>query len=311
MPNLQELQEFHDEASSDILLRKAFSNNALEAIQYTDTQTRATVNYQGRCQNPIQVRQEGVLLPKLREQNHGQMPEGFRERSSETPYRAVDLVLRCRHCAPCLRYRARVWRDKCTLEFNRSASIGARTWFITLTCSPEWHYKFLAEGLKKARDKAALPRNSNEEFAIRHAAIGSAITRALKRLRKKIGVRGAFKYIIVCERHKSGLPHYHALFHEQTTIAPIRKSMLNAFWTHGFANYKLAEAVHSVYVTKYLMKSAEARVRASLHYGGSGDTPPSVLRSTPHRHTECGVETQVPPQTGKHDTSPCQQEASQ
>ena len=311
MPSLHNLEGFNDEASSDNLLRNAFSNNALESVQYTDTQTRATINYQGRCANPIQVRQEGVLLPQLRKQNNGQMPEGLRERSSDDPYRAVDLVLRCRHCAPCLRYRASVWRHKCATEFNKTASIGARTWFFTWTCSPEWQYKFLAEGLRKSREKASLPRNEKEEFAIRHAAIGCAITRALKRLRKKIGVAGAFKYIIVCERHKSGLPHYHGLLHEQSTVAPIRKAYLNGLWPHGFANYKLAEAVHSRYVTKYLMKSAEARVRASLHYGGSGDTPPSVLRSKPHRDTECRVETPVPPQTGNQSESSCQQEDSQ
>jgi hypothetical protein len=72
----------------------------------------------------------------------------------------------------------------------------------------------------------------------------------------------------VLEAHKSGLPHYHALIHEYGDCLLRKKRMLEPQWTFGYSNHRLVNE-HGVtgYVTKYLSKASNARVRASRAYG--------------------------------------------
>jgi hypothetical protein len=77
----------------------------------------------------------------------------------------------------------------------------------------------------------------------------------------------------VAEPHKTGDPHLHMLFHEcvpYTNDAWDSRSVLTSQWPHGFSDVRGMEAddLKGVrYATKYLAKSALARVRASQHYG--------------------------------------------
>lgn len=89
----------------------------------------------------------------------------------------------------------------------------------------------------------------------------------LKRLRKAHGKRGGLRYLVVMEAHKSNLPHYHILLHEVFTDYPMRKALLRPAWRFGFSHWKLADEKAAPYVAKYLAKSAQARIRASIDYG--------------------------------------------
>lgn len=132
--------------------------------------------------------------------------------------------------------------------------------------------------------------SAQEQFVELCAELGREVTLMLKRLRKQTGV--TFKYLLVFEKHKSGLPHCHMLMHEQSSDSPLRHAALTAQWKLGYSKFKLCESVKSAwYVSKYLAKSVEARVRASLRYGkvnpsldiGEPTWPP-VNKKPPHQN---------------------------
>lgn len=177
------------------------------------------------------------------------------------PY-AIYLTVKCRMCDECLKERKIAWANRALVEYERAS----RVWFGTLTLEPQWQSLFGAQAAQRAAKNGdvleALPFDT--QLHLRHQAAAVEITKMWKRLRKA-GHR--FRYFVVLEAHKSGLPHYHAMLFEQS--APVTKRELDAEWPCGFTKWKLAEDSGRVwYVAKYLGKSSAARVRASLNFGG-------------------------------------------
>lgn len=164
--------------------------------------------------------------------------------------RFLEVSAPCRKCSVCLKNKARFWRKRVRAEIAAST----RSWFSTFTCSPEQRVrmKILAKRSKGTEDFAAVANEVLKEF-----------TRYLKRVRKQSKVR--FRYCVVVEAHKDGFPHLHAVIHEGQ--GKLTKRMLERQWALGFTNFRLCDESASSYVTKYLLKSNLARVRASLRYG--------------------------------------------
>lgn len=181
--------------------------------------------------------------------------------------RIVDMEVRCRKCAACLAARGHLWRIRAQEEI----ALSHRTWFATFTLSPESHARVLNKILLEASRTGNPWLESDiapeELFLERHREISGEFTKYFKRLRKQ-GHR--FRYLLVVEAHKSGLPHYHALLHDCSITKPLVHRAIGAQWPLGFYQAKLVptgdlRAVN--YCTKYLMKSAISRVRASAGYG--------------------------------------------
>lgn len=108
--------------------------------------------------------------------------------------------------------------------------------------------------------------SNREQFEELCKEFGREVTLWLKRIRKRI--QGKLRYLLVFERHKSGLPHAHILVHDMDVNHPVRHADLASEWKLGFTKFKLCEALKTAwYVAKYLSKSVESRVRASLGYG--------------------------------------------
>ncbi len=120
--------------------------------------------------------------------------------------------------------------------------------------------------------------SEDEKFRLLATEAGKEITRYLKRLRKA-GAR--VRYCLVAEAHKSGLPHFHMLLHEVSEDHPVRHRLLVDKWGAGFVNAKLvpSESRVAFYVTKYLTKSARARIRASAEYGCNATFVHSVCKT--------------------------------
>lgn len=113
---------------------------------------------------------------------------------------------------------------------------------------------------------------AEREFRLRAMGIGRIFTLYAKKVRKSLaGSDVSFKYLQVLEKHQTGLPHVHALFHEVQGQLTYRK--ICDSWTYGFSQAKLVSEDRKAagYVTKYIAKSSLARVRASLHYGDGFD----------------------------------------
>lgn len=177
----------------------------------------------------------------------------------------LQLHMRCRKCAACLRARARLWRERAERE-TRNAQ---RTWFGTLTLSPEWHFRLEMQTLGRLQGKAVDLRqlSASEQFREKNTEIFAEITKWLKRVRKESAA--TLRYCLVVELHKSGLPHYHALIHEVPNEGTVGERTLRKQWKLGHSSFKLVRAEENAarYVTKYLTKQALARVRASIRYG--------------------------------------------
>lgn len=185
------------------------------------------------------------------------------KRGSEHPL-VLELHTPCRGCEKCNRKRQNLWTARISAETRAST----RTWVGTLTLRPEAYYRALVEcrhkeGLQGV-DFDALPER--ERLALIHANVAREVTKMLKRIRK--GHKAPLRHFVALELHKSGVPHYHLLIHENSAEVPLRHRAIAEQWPLGFSKWKLADTVAgATYVSKYLSKSLLARVRASKAYG--------------------------------------------
>lgn len=175
----------------------------------------------------------------------------------------VDIEVKCRKCPQCLRARSYEWTQRAKLEYVQSQ----RTWFGTMTLTPHEHNQAVNRCrqllARQGVDFDKLP--SGERFGHHVAQVTREVTLWLKRIRKESGAK--LRYILVAEAHKSGFPHFHVLVHEQSGSS-VTHRILSSQWKHGFTNFKLVQSPAAAsYVCKYLSKSAQARVRASVRYG--------------------------------------------
>lgn len=195
----------------------------------------------------------------------------------------ADYYVRCRRCKACLRARMGYWLHHSMANTRATMQQGLRTWFGTLTLRPEAQsalldrarQKWLEEresGSSKVEDWWEDPK-CDYRFALHRAELLRELQLFFKRLRK---AGHAFKYFVVFERHKSGLPHIHWLLHESQSV--ITKDQLQKQWHLGFSQVKLVgghDRKHkrklspefaSYYVAKYLAKEFQSRQIVSIKY---------------------------------------------
>lgn len=235
-----------------------------------------TVKVSGDCRSPRVVQLTGHMPrsigdmigapPEWREIQPGakqRVEPGYTWVPGQRSYRALDLWVRCRTCDLCLRQRSRLWRNRAKVEI----AISARTWLGTLTLNPSEQYRLGLLAMSHARSRAVEISSVTDEelFSRKCVEFGRHITLYLKRVRKVSGAK--LRYLLVFERHKTGLPHAHMLVHETSIDQPVRHAVLKEHWRLGFSDFKLADQKAAGYVSKYLSKSMLARVRASLRYG--------------------------------------------
>lgn len=190
--------------------------------------------------------------------------------------------LPCRRCPDCLRIKAARWAERAVIEHARST----RSWFCTFTLEPKvQHWVFMNEMARKT-SKGWLDSDFNDEakeFLLRCHGGLRLMTKFWKNVRKTRSEEEPvlLKYLLVAERHVSGLPHYHALVHEQAGHLTYRR-MSTRWLKHGFFHAKLvgmddlSPEQSARYVTKYIGKDMLARVRASQRYG-LHQSPENVL----------------------------------
>lgn len=174
----------------------------------------------------------------------------------------ITIEAPCRKCKHCQRKRSHMWRERAKLEMAQAH----RTWLATYTLAPEYHYVMQARANARAlaRGVKFSELTPEEQFRRVNHEGSLELTLMVKRLRKN--TKRPLRYLLVTERHKSGYPHWHMLIHEEK--GPVTYRQLQAEWTLGFTNFKLLKDIEAAgYVAKYLSKSMQARVRASLRYG--------------------------------------------
>lgn len=234
-----------------------------------ETPARVEWDVAGNCRNPVAFervgrgdRPRGILYDSYA----AGAPRLVESKYAGKGFLVMAITARCRKCEACLRVRAREWAAKARAEI----AMAPRTWFGTLTLTPGWHAYFQSKARvylgRQGVDYDIL--QPSDQHAELHRQIGPEITLMLKRLRGRR--KDAFRYMLVVEAHKSGLPHYHMFIHERSPADPLRHAVLTAAWEKGFTKWKLVDDEDgraAWYACKYLSKSAACRVRASQHYG--------------------------------------------
>jgi len=282
-------------ADYDIRDVRALAMKALDAGALVSRQSTVAWNVSGQCTDPRVVTVAGRPQRELRPgcgldaqgkffwfQNAGQQRYQKPRPGSSSPL-WVDITVPCRKCVKCLRRRTYVWVQRAANEIRTAH----RTWFGTLTLRPEEHFLMecrLAHHLgMRAVNWDQL--DQAEQFSERRREGGALVTKFFKKLRMR--TEAPLRYFLVVEPHKSGRPHWHVLLHELDAAYPIRKASLQDCWAHGFSQWKLVDTTDALktarYVAKYLTKSTQARVRASVGYG-SGElihSPPGDVKLTP------------------------------
>lgn len=182
----------------------------------------------------------------------------------------VDMLTPCRKCPPCIKARNSQWSARALHECREATHKGCRTWFCTFTLRPQSHYVMQCRAVAQASARSVPESEMHGDELIDRAAmqVEAELTKLMKRLRKELGSL-SMRYLLVREKHKSGLPHWHALIHETDPDRPISYRQIHSQWEWGFVRLKVVEdgGKAARYVTKYLSKSNEARVRASVRYG--------------------------------------------
>lgn len=194
------------------------------------------------------------------------------------------MQVRCRKCENCAKARAAHWRFRAVSEWRAAP----RSWLVTLTFRPEEHLRCLSKARRSvdAQGVDFETLSPDEQFDLLTRETSRLVTLYFKRLRKgEVGDRtrpqlvselpetwehppAAFRYMMVAEAHKSGLPHYHVVLHELSLERQIRHATIKHHWSIGFSDAKLIKDERAAtYAAKYLSKAGLVRVRASIGYG--------------------------------------------
>lgn len=243
---------------------KAFAGEALINAGFKRrSQMTIAVDYAGRCERPVD-RELKIRPEPTDDMIRGGGKSGYAVTGNGPAGWNVDFQLRCRQCPACLRARRALWSQRAAQEI----AAAARTWFGTITLSPESHFKMKCRAIARltAGGTNFDELSENDQFKERHREVNKELTMWLKRIRRNSGA--PLRVLLVVERHLSGLPHYHVLIHQTLHDRPVTYRHISDAWPYGFTHLKLiADDKAARYVTKYLAKDANARVRASLGYG--------------------------------------------
>lgn len=183
----------------------------------------------------------------------------------------------CRKCVKCLQFRQMKWRERAINELVIAHNAGRRSWWVTLTISPQHMAGIIAEAV--ARD------GSKDMRAIDRAAYPH-VQKYLDRLRKAL--KTSFRYVAIHERgEETGRSHYHLFLHEASG-RPLLKRQIEQCWRSN-VHARLVDMDCrgnglATYLTKYATKSVEVRPRASLGYG-RGPRPARKNKVTLRRGT--------------------------
>lgn len=197
-----------------------------------------------------------------------------------TQHRHAVFTLPCRKCAACLKRRSRFWAARVSTECRQAE----RTWFVTLTVSPEQRARLamVSHHYQRGRGVKWADLSGDGAFRALHRTLSGEVTRYMKRVRER--AEGPLRFCLVAEQHKDGYPHFHAVIHEPNGSLVRYREVVEP-WHLGFAHAKLVPADEAgavgAYVAKYLTKSPLGRVRASRGYGHPTVLPQHSSASKP------------------------------
>lgn len=244
-------------ADKQDLTEKVYEAFAQGKADREGSSDRWVIRYAGNCEKPIEMRRTA---------------EG-------AGWLGATYQMRCRRCKACLRARTWYWALAGMKETKQASELGLRSWFGTLTFAPEAQRDLWQRAMEKWAEAHAstteVPEWWNDELCDeRFHWVREEVRREIQLYWKRLRKAGhKFRYLVVIERHKTGLPHVHYLLHE--VEERIRKKDQQVQWPFGFVKTTIvggrsrkaaAPDKAAWYVVKYLSKSVQARQMASQHY---------------------------------------------
>jgi len=237
-------------------LQRIFSEHMHEESFTRIGARRGTWDISGTCDKPV---------PVTHFSRASGLAKNLAKGAKMPPMMELIMFTPCRQCESCLKYIGYHWRSRAQVELQEAK----RSWMVTFTGSPDFHVWIDHACATRERDFWGQP--PDKIFAARAKVYGQEITKFLKRLRKE--TKAGLRYLLIAETHDGadtspflrGRPHYHMLLHE--TDLRVSKRVIQAQWSHGFTDVILADSGSAWYVSKYITKAKQARVRASLRYG--------------------------------------------
>lgn len=207
------------------------------------------------CEAPI----EHWTIARIAKGKHNERPSNIADTGLS---RSVWVA--CRRCPGCRAFIRRMWIARCLREYSNAK----RTWFCTLTFKPDTTLEMDEKAVKRCFSSGQLVDTPEGHYTFLASEANKYLTDYLKRLRGRKS-KGLFRYFAVVEPTKRFIPHFHLLLFEQAET--LTKAYLQEKWAqNGFSVVKLVDDKRAiVYCTKYIQKEAQARVRASLGFGGN------------------------------------------
>lgn len=205
----------------------------------------------------------------------------------------ADLEVRCRRCEACRKQAQRQWMARAIVEVK----LAQRTWFGTLTLNPQTRMRYLnelrMESANLGSDYDENPIDARWRDTVR--LFGRDLTLWGKRVRAES--RSALRCLFVFERHRDGTPHVHGLVHEGHGTVQVGRRTLDGQWAqNGFSQWRLLKGdpvKAAAYVTKYVTKTMDARVRASIGYGNPEVVIAQAVRSGLHTVSNASIQNEL------------------
>lgn len=240
----------------------------------------------GACESPVRFERKGALPPVVTSDRYG---DPYVEPSPSDLVHYLDMEVPCRKCPACLRARAAHWRFRAMEEIAASP----RTWFTTLTLNNQnlWELKLRACQHSAKNDIVFEQLERRDQARVMLKMLSPELTAFWKRVRKNS--QCPIKFLWVAEdksereRATSGNLHIHALVHEKSPDAHVRKKVLHAAWKLGWSTHELVtDMLPARYLTKYISKDLSIGLRSSHRYGASESLRAVALERDPPKGEE-------------------------
>ena len=260
----------------DILTVKRLAAQTLESatsrpVTYADGKVAhhsRVADYCGNCLTPKGIDLIG-RTPRIALTQESGRPtiEPHQYDGSKLPHFRLQARVRCRKCNNCLESKRTHWSIRASTEYRKAQSTVA----YVLTYRPQIHvlhyYKMISDLRKRGVDYAKL--TTPEKWYEKSRFYNRDLTLTLKRLRFSYPEH-PFRYLATIEPHQSGHPHWHLMMHYPTEFELSREQIADK-WGLGFVlppeRPRHTGSAFARYMTKYIQKHYQVRIRASEGYG--------------------------------------------
>lgn len=236
----------------------------------------------GPCTDPVGLLLQGRSdrdvrnFPNLGKRGKWLREDVYAERTTRS--KAVRMLVPCRKCDQCQKYRRWLWQSRMQAEWNYSVATNSRVWFWTLTYREPKYLSMMSEAVAAGYQSRSLVMSDGPDTirSVRDANLVKTISGHWNLFTSRMRKMGYdFRFVRVLEKTKADRFHVHALAFEAPSAERLLSvRIVDRCWAHGFTKSKLARELPAQYLTKYLVKGGSSvPIFASRYFGNPGSNP--------------------------------------